>query len=240
MEVRRRQSLPWLRRGKRCRWASVRCPLSPTSSPARITRSLNCWRCWFSENSFARTIAASRRSSGNGRTAGSAGVGQGSRSFDALARRAKAPGKRGFEELPAACCNHGRTCGLIVDDEDCTAAIDSTGLETRHASMHFQRRCGRTEATHAAWPKLTAVFHANSQLIVGAVAARGPSQDSPDFPAAVRQAAANLRPRRLLGDKGCDAEHNHALRRQDSAFAARSSRSIRETLSGRPRGAIAG
>lgn len=152
----------------------------------------------------------------------------------------KSSWKRGFEELPAACCNHGRTCGLIVDDEDCTAAIDSTGLETRHASMHFQRRGGRTEATHAAWPKLTAVFHANSQLIVGAVAARGPSQDSPDFPAAVRQAAANLRPRRLLGDKGCDAEHNHALRRQDSAFAARSSRSIRETLSGRPRGAIAG
>ena len=70
---------------------------------------------------------------------------------------------------------------------DRTAAIDSTGLETRHASMHFQRRCGRIEAVHAAWPKLTAVFHTGSQLIVGAVASRGPSQDSPDFPAAMRQ-----------------------------------------------------
>jgi Transposase DDE domain len=115
----------------------------------------------------------------------------------------------------AACCDRGRTSGLIVDDANCTAAIDSTGLETRHASMHFQRRCGRTEAMHAAWPKLTAVFHTASQLIVGAVATRGPSQDSSDFPAAVRQAAANLQPRRLLGDKGYDAEHNHALCRQE-------------------------
>lgn len=80
--------------------------------------------------------------------------------------------------------------------------------------MHFQRRCGRIEAAHAAWPKLTAVFHTGSQLIVGAVASRGPSQDSPDFPAAMRQAAANLQPRRVLADKGY-AEHNHALCRQE-------------------------
>lgn len=68
---------------------------------------------------------------------------------------------------------------------------------------------------HAAWPKLTAVFHTASQLIVGAVATRGPCQDSPDFPAAMRQAAVNLRPRRLLADKGYDAEHNHALCRRE-------------------------
>lgn len=115
----------------------------------------------------------------------------------------------------AACCDRGRVSGLIDDDDHRTAAIDSTGLETRHASMHFQRRCGRIEAVHAAWPKLTAVFHTGSQLIVGAVASRGPSQDSPDFPAAMRQAAANLQPRRVLADKGYDAEHNHALCRQE-------------------------
>jgi hypothetical protein len=104
---------------------------------------------------------------------------------------------------------------LISADEDHTAAVDSTGLETRHASMHFQRRCGRIAAVHAAWPKLTAVFHTSSQLIVGAVASRGPSQDSPDFPAVVRQAAANLRPRRIVADKGYDAEHNHDLCRRE-------------------------
>ena len=136
-------------------------------------------------------------------------------SFDAVARRAKAPEKRGFAQLMAACCDRGRTAGLIADD-DRTAAIDSTGLETRHASMHFQRRCGRLDRNDMPpGQKLTAVFHTASQLIVGAVASRGPSQDSPDFPAAVRQAAVNLRPRRVLADKGYDAEHNHALCRQE-------------------------
>jgi hypothetical protein len=48
-------------------------------------------------------------------------------------------------------------------------------------------------------------------LIVGAVAGLGPSQDSPDFIPAMRQAAVNLRPRRLLADKAYDAEHNHVL-----------------------------
>jgi hypothetical protein len=40
---------------------------------------------------------------------------------------------------------------------------------------------------------------------------RGPSQDSPQFPAAVRQAARLLRVGRVSGDAAYDAEHNHAL-----------------------------
>ena len=75
----------------------------------------------------------------------------------------------------------------MIEAADATAAVDSTGLETRHASAHFRRRVGRTETTHAAWPKLTAVFHTASHLIVGAVPARGPSQDLPDFAPAVRR-----------------------------------------------------
>ena len=42
----------------------------------------------------------------------------------------------------------------------------------------------------------------------------GPSQDSPQFAPAVRQAARLLTPARLLGDAGYDAEHNHALCRE--------------------------
>jgi hypothetical protein len=100
---------------------------------------------------------------------------------------------------------------LIVDDASNTAAIDATGLETRHVSVYFQRKCASCDSAHATWPKLTAVFHTASQLIVGAVVGLGPSQDSPDFIPAMRQAAANLRPRRVLADKAYDAEHNHAL-----------------------------
>lgn len=59
------------------------------------------------------------------------------------------------------------------------------------------------------------MFHTASHLIVGAVPARGPCQDSPDFAPAVRQAAANLRPRRVVADRGYDAEHNHALCRRE-------------------------
>lgn len=88
-------------------------------------------------------------------------------------------------------------------------------METRHASVHFKRRRGESDSTQSDWPKLTAVFHAESQLIVGATAGRGPSQDSPDFTPAMRQAAANLRPKRVLADKGYDAEHNHALCREE-------------------------
>jgi len=107
--------------------------------------------------------------------------------------------------------------GLIDEHGDHTAAIDSTGLETRHASMHFQRRCGTIKKNiwHAAWPKLTAVFDAATHLIAGVVVDRGPSQDSPQFPQAIRQAATNLHPTRVVADKGYDAEHNHVLCRQE-------------------------
>ena len=103
------------------------------------------------------------------------------------------------------------------DADDRTAAIDSTGLEVGHASMHFRRRTGRVahDVWHAAWPKLTAVFHAASQLIAGIVTSRGPSQDSPEFAEAMRQAASNFRARRVVADKGYDAEHNHALCRRE-------------------------
>lgn len=103
--------------------------------------------------------------------------------------------------------------GLL--DEKPEAAIDATGLETRHASMHFRCRTGLKRSLKAAWPKLTAVFHTLSHLIAGAVACRGPTQDSPQFGPAMRQAAANLRPARVLADKGYDAEHNHALCRRE-------------------------
>lgn len=82
--------------------------------------------------------------------------------------------------------------------------------------MHFQRRCGRLKPSiwHAAWPKLTAVFDAATHLITGVVVNQGPTQDSPQFTPAMRQAATNLKPTRVLADKGYDAEHNHVLCRQ--------------------------
>jgi len=106
---------------------------------------------------------------------------------------------------------------VIDDGHEHTAAIDATGIETRHASLHFQRRVGRLKQPiwHSAWPRLTAVFDARTQLITGVVVGFGPTQDSPQFAPAARQATHNLKPIRVLADKGYDAEHNHVLCRQE-------------------------
>ena len=96
------------------------------------------------------------------------------------------------------------------------AAVDATGLETRHVSAYFGlRRAGSGHHRQRAWPKLTAVVHTASHLIAGAVPGVGPSQDSPDFIPAVRQAAALVAFDTALADAGYDAEHNHRFCREE-------------------------
>ena len=58
-------------------------------------------------------------------------------------------------------------------------------------------------------------MHAASHLIAGAVSGVGPSQGSPDFAPAVRQAAALVPFDAILADAGHDAEHNHRLCREE-------------------------
>ncbi|WP_426960259.1 transposase [Muricoccus radiodurans] len=95
-------------------------------------------------------------------------------------------------------------------------AVDATGLETRHVSAHFgQRRAKGKGHRQRAWPKLTAVLHTHSHLIFRAVPGVGPSQDSPDFTPAMRQAAGLVAIDTVLGDAGYDAEHNHRLCREE-------------------------
>ena len=109
-----------------------------------------------------------------------------------------------------------RAAGLI--DASPLAAVDATGLETRHVSEHFGKRRGEGKGLghrQRAWPKLTAVLHTHSHLIVGAVTGIGPSQDSPDFAPAMRQAASIMTFGTVLADAGYDAEHNHRLCREE-------------------------
>ena len=93
--------------------------------------------------------------------------------------------------------------------------MDATGLETRHVSTYFGLRRRGSGHRQRAWPKLTAVVHVHSHLILGAVPGTGPSQDSPDFTPAVRQVAALLALDTALADAGYDAEHNHRLCREE-------------------------
>jgi Transposase DDE domain len=114
-----------------------------------------------------------------------------------------------FRQAQDVVVRRARQRGLI--DAAPIAAVDATGLETRHVSAYFGLRRGSEGHRQRAWPKLTAVVHAHSHLILGAVPGVGPSQDSPDFTPAMRQAAALIRIDTVLGDAGYDAEHNHRL-----------------------------
>ena len=93
------------------------------------------------------------------------------------------------------------------------AALDATGLDTRHASRYYARRAGRQRGKSKTWPKLTAVFDTHSHLILAARATRGPSNDAPQFGPAARAAAGRVPLDTLLADAGYDAEHLHALAR---------------------------
>jgi hypothetical protein len=96
--------------------------------------------------------------------------------------------------------------------------VDATGLGARHVGAYFRMRRGeakRPGRRRRAWPKLTAVLHTHPHLILGAMTGTGPTQDSPDFAPAVRQAAALAALDTALADAGHDAEHDHRLRREE-------------------------
>ena len=120
---------------------------------------------------------------------------------------------RRFERLLATVFEQAQQARLI--DEKPTFAIDATGLESRHVSAHYVDRKGYRRFKRKKWPKLTAVAHTSTHLIAGVVVSQGPSQDSPQFPEAIRQAATHLHPDQVLADKGYDAEHNHRLCREE-------------------------
>jgi Transposase DDE domain len=96
-----------------------------------------------------------------------------------------------------------------------TGIIDATGLEARHVSRYYVDRKGYRRFRRRRWPKVTVVGEAHTHLIGGATISWGPSQDSPQLPATVRQAATQARWERLLGDRAYDAEHNHQLCREE-------------------------
>lgn len=97
-------------------------------------------------------------------------------------------------------------------------AVDATGLEARHVSAYFRTRRGepkRRGRRKRAWPKLTTVLHTHSHLLLGAVTGTGPTQDSPDFTPAMRQAVALLALDTVVADAAYDAEHHHRLCREE-------------------------
>jgi Transposase DDE domain len=102
--------------------------------------------------------------------------------------------------------------GLI--GERPTAAVDGTGLESRHTSRYFFQRSGRRH-TARLWTKLTAATHTASHFFAGASVSAGPSNDSPQLPRVMAQASLVVDWDRVLADAAFDGEENHRFCRED-------------------------
>jgi hypothetical protein len=90
------------------------------------------------------------------------------------------------------------------------AAIDSTGLETRHVSSYFTRRCGRHKAHKKhRYPKLTALCDTGNHLILGIMINRGPKPDHIEARGTVDDALRQQQFETLLGDAGYESEGFH-------------------------------
>jgi len=117
------------------------------------------------------------------------------------------------------------------------AAMDGTGLESRHASAYYVRRKAKgakseQKLTYQRFPKAGLVSECKSHLILAVVPQRGPGPDITHFRKAFDQARRRLRFTTLAADAGYDAEHTHVYGR------SRGVRTLIPPLIGRPTIAI--
>jgi hypothetical protein len=100
------------------------------------------------------------------------------------------------------------------------AAIDGTGLESRHASSYYVRRRANTgkhwqRMTYQRFPKAGILCDCRSHLILAVVPGRGPGPDITHFRAALDQALARVPIATVAADAGYDAEHTHRFARDE-------------------------
>lgn len=94
------------------------------------------------------------------------------------------------------------------------AALDATGLESRHTSQYFFKRAGRKHSARL-WTKLTVVCHTQSHFFTAATVSTGPSNDAPQLRPAMSQASLVVTWDRLLADAAFDSEESHRLCREE-------------------------
>lgn len=121
--------------------------------------------------------------------------------------------KRAFESLLKATLDLARQMKLIPKQP--IGAIDSTGMESRHASRYYVHRVGYKRFLRYSWPKITAVCEVNTHLFAGCIVTRGPRNDSPQFIPVIKQAGEVIRFSAVLADAAYDGEPNHRYCRQE-------------------------
>jgi Transposase DDE domain len=97
------------------------------------------------------------------------------------------------------------------------AAVDSTALQTSHASEYFQFRRGRDgrPITIRNWPKMGLVIEPRSHLLLGMTAGRGLSYDYKLLRPLLEQALRHVQIDLVLADAGFDSEANHVIAREE-------------------------
>lgn len=107
----------------------------------------------------------------------------------AAARRFKAtPARVTFDAVPARALK-----GKVRKRRVPLAAVDGTGMESRHVGRSYVKRRSKTgtgtqETTYARYPKAVLVTDRRTRLVLAAVAGRGPASDLVLFEAALKQA----------------------------------------------------
>jgi hypothetical protein len=99
------------------------------------------------------------------------------------------------------------------------AAIDSTGMESRHASRYFIRRRSREPnlwqtTQYTRYPKLGMLVDCSNHLILGYLTDQGPKPDIQDLQPTLRHTTPRVRLEWLTADAGYDSESNHRLCRE--------------------------
>ena len=105
------------------------------------------------------------------------------------------------------------------------AAMDSTGLESRHCSAYFVRRRARGQkqaknplyqtTTYTRFPKLGIACDVKTHVVVAAVVGSGPSPDHPHFHELLDQLGKRIGVDTFVADAGYDSEENHEYAREE-------------------------
>ena len=94
------------------------------------------------------------------------------------------------------------------------AAIDGTGMESRHVSRYYVKRrsntgTGTQVTTYSRYPKVVLVTDCRTHLVLAAAPGRGPASDLVLFKSALKEAMGRARIGTLLADADFDGEWVH-------------------------------
>jgi hypothetical protein len=98
------------------------------------------------------------------------------------------------------------------------AALDGTGLETRHASSYYVKRRANNgknwhRTTYQRFPKAGVLCDTTTHLVLAVVPERGPGSDAKHFRRALGEAQRRVSIQTLAADAGYDGEHHHRFAR---------------------------